>query len=88
MSEKEEMAWSQKRCASYLNSAGSSLTDLGNSFEDVLEAEAPLLLPEADERVQTLKRVCDRLVTAMDAQGLVSAAIWPRDGGTPHISSF
>lgn len=54
--------------------------DSGSRFEDVLEAEAPLLLPEADERVQTLKRVCDRLVTAMDAQGLVSAAIWPRDG--------
>jgi hypothetical protein len=49
-------------------------------FEDVLEAEAPLLLSDTDERVQTLKRVCDRLVTAMDAQGLVSAAIWPRDG--------
>lgn len=48
-------------------------------FEDVLEAEAPLILPEDDDRVQTLKRVCDRLVTAMDAGGLVSAASWPRD---------
>ncbi|CAD6568054.1 MAG: hypothetical protein CYPHOPRED_002307 [Cyphobasidiales sp. Tagirdzhanova-0007] len=61
MSEKEEIAWSQKR------------------FEDLLEAEAPLILPEADERVQVLKRVCDRLVAAMEAEGFVCAAIWPRD---------
>ena len=49
------------------------------SFEDLLEAEAPLILPEADERVQVLKRVCDRLVAAMEAEGFVCAAIWPRD---------
>lgn len=61
MSEKEEMAWSQKR------------------FEDVLEAESKLILPASDERVQTLKRVCDKLVTAMEGGELVSAAMWPRD---------
>jgi hypothetical protein len=46
----------------------------------VLEAEAKLILPASDKRVETLKRVCDRLVTAMEGSELVSAAAWPRDG--------
>lgn len=61
MSEKEEMAWSQKR------------------FQDVLEAEAPLILSESDERVQVLKRVCNKLIEAMDSDNTVCTAIWPRD---------
>lgn len=51
----------------------------GFSFEDVLQAEAPLLLGEDDERVQTLKRVCDRLVSVLDNENFVCAAVWPRD---------
>lgn len=67
MSEKEEIAWSQKR------------------FQDILEAEGPLVLPEDDERVQVLKRVCDKLVQAMDAEDMVCSAIWPHDGKFPFI---
>lgn len=58
-----------------------SLFDLGfHRLEDILEQEAPLLLQEDDERVQVLKRVCDRLIAALDNDSLVCAAIWPRDG--------
>lgn len=52
-------------------------------FHDVLEAEAPLILDETDERVQVLKRVCNRLIEAMDNDHTVCTAIWPRDGEWP-----
>lgn len=49
-------------------------------FEDIIATEGPLILPGSDERVQALKRVCDRLIEAMDADDMVCSAIWPRDG--------
>lgn len=49
------------------------------SFEDVLQSEAALLLKDDDDRVQTLKRVCDRLVSVLDNENFVTAAVWPRD---------
>ncbi|KAL7010027.1 hypothetical protein EMMF5_000046 [Cystobasidiomycetes sp. EMM_F5] len=48
-------------------------------FEDIIATEGPLILPGSDERVQALKRVCDRLIEAMDADDMVCSAIWPRD---------
>jgi hypothetical protein len=89
MSEKEEMAWSQKRSVvTAIHNLSNVLIHFdGFSFEDVLQAEAPLLLGEDDERVQTLKRVCDRLVSVLDNENFVCAAVWPRDSRSHVLDS-
>lgn len=48
-------------------------------FDDLLASEASHILPGTDERVRLVKKVCDRLITALDVNSPVSAAAWPRD---------
>lgn len=48
-------------------------------FDDLLASEAPHILPFSDPRVQLIKTICDRLITALDVDSPVSAAVWPRD---------
>jgi hypothetical protein len=83
MSEREEMDWSHARsvpsrfCPVLPPVNGSLFGPV--SLEKILEDEARLILTESDPRVLAVKRVCDRLVTALHEETPLSAASWPRD---------
>lgn len=48
-------------------------------FEDILATEGPLILDHTDARTGLVKKICDRLITALDHDTAISAAAWPRD---------
>lgn len=48
-------------------------------FEELLMEEGRKILPEEDDQVQLVKRICDNLIAAVDEQQIFSSTAWPRD---------
>lgn len=48
-------------------------------FEEVLNSEAKSILNQNDHRIKLIKKICDRLITALEIETPISAATWPRD---------
>ncbi|KAG0148665.1 hypothetical protein CROQUDRAFT_41008 [Cronartium quercuum f. sp. fusiforme G11] len=48
-------------------------------FEEIVSAERALVLEADHPSTKLVKKICDRLITALDLDSPVSAAAWPRD---------